>query len=584
MKYKHIKYKNMSNIGFGVLLTGLMICSYLFYPVDKGGKSNSSLPETTVFFETSNNKLQALYDAAESKALVNINRFEDYSVLVEGGNYRYVWLETQPMGGYMYGKRNLEIARNNIRIFLDFQRKDGRFPGMITNNVNSFFPGLVVSDTTNLNPVFGWFQGYCMPMPAFELYYWLKKDRDYLQQLYNAFEKFDNYLWKTRDSNKNGCLETWCVFDTGEDHSTRFGESPYSWPFEMPPGKKFIQGMSEEEINKSFYEKKTFDFSKDFPVPIESMDIMSYSYTGRDVLSLISKELENGKEEYWRAKANEVRAKLKEYLWDNQRHACFDRDKQGKVMDILVHNNLRCMYYGSFDQEMADRFIRYHLLNPEEFWTPMPLPSIAVNNPYFRNNPKNDWSGQPQSLTFQRSIRALENYGHYAELTMIGKKYLDTVGDSLKFVQQFDPFTGIISTEHQNDGYGPAILATLEFISRLYGIHMSQDKIYWSCLDDSNHFIYSQKWGNKTFRLETNGNQAVCFINDIEVFSFTKGVRIVSDINGNLKGIIGIETKDIEAQVKYNGKTSTVSVQPNTEYNFNGKFNLDKSVEFSNGS
>ena len=87
------------------------------------------------------------------------------------------------------------------------------------------------------------------------------------------------------------------------------------------------------------------------------------------------------------------------------------------------------MDHGAFDQEMADRFIAHHMLNPEEFWTPMPLPSIAVNDAFFRNNDDNDWSGQPEGLTYQRAIRAIENYGHYAELTMIGKKPMEAAGE-----------------------------------------------------------------------------------------------------------------------------------------------------------
>ena len=43
--------------------------------------------------------------------------------------------------------------------------------------------------------------------------------------------------------------------------------------------------------------------------------------------------------------------------------------------------------------------------------TPTPLPSIAISDPRFKNDGGNDWSGQPEGLTFQRAIRGLENYG-----------------------------------------------------------------------------------------------------------------------------------------------------------------------------
>ena len=41
-------------------------------------------------------------------------------------------------------------------------------------------------------------------------------------------------------------------------------------------------------------------------------------------------------------------------------------------------------------QPMADAFVRENLLNPAAFWTPMPLPSTAANDPFFRNVANNN--------------------------------------------------------------------------------------------------------------------------------------------------------------------------------------------------
>lgn len=89
----------------------------------------------------------------------------------------------------------------------------------------------------------------------------------------------------------------------------------------------------------------------------------------RDVLSLISKEFNNGKEQYWRDKANETARMIKSYLWDTKKNACYDKDKDNNTMPVLLHNNLRCMYFGSFDQEMADKFVRYHLINGKQIFS-----------------------------------------------------------------------------------------------------------------------------------------------------------------------------------------------------------------------
>lgn len=103
---------------------------------------------------------------------------------------------------------------------------------------------------------------------------------------------------------------------------------------------------------------------------------------------------------------------LKNYLWDEEKKAFYDKDKENKTMPILLHNNLRCMYFGSFDQDMADKFVRVHFLNPSEFRTPMPLPSMAANDPMFKNEEGNNWSGQPgfdlsEVNTSTRELRTL---------------------------------------------------------------------------------------------------------------------------------------------------------------------------------
>jgi hypothetical protein len=294
------------------------------------------------------------------------------------------------------------------------------------------------------------------------------------------------------------------------------------------------------------------------------MDMMSYSYSCRDVLASISKELKNGKENYWRIKANEVQIKIKDFLWDDKRKACFDKDKNNKTLPTLLHNNLRCMYFGSVTSEMADDFIHYHLMNRNEFWTPMPLPSIAANDSSFRNISGNNWSGQPQGLTFQRSISAMENYGHYAELSLVGQTFLNALSDSMRFTQQFDPFTK--KSDQTKDGYGPSILTTLEFVSRFYGIHISKDIINWSCLDTKQDFEYTQVWNKNTYSIKKNREMVSCFINNKLICQFSKGCRLVTDMNGKTINIIGIETKDETIKLLADKISTSLTVKPNFVY------------------
>ena len=53
------------------------------------------LPETKVVFRTEDEKIQRVYDAAEEKCLLNLKQFGNDTVLVEGGGYEKIWLETR---------------------------------------------------------------------------------------------------------------------------------------------------------------------------------------------------------------------------------------------------------------------------------------------------------------------------------------------------------------------------------------------------------------------------------------------------------------------------------------------------------
>lgn len=460
---------------------------------------------TEVKFQTSDSLLDNLFHRAEEKSLLNIKDFAGRTVLIEGGGYEKIWLETQPMGGEMYAKRNLEAGLNNNLLFMEHQRADGRIPGSIAmiNGVRT--------------PQFNKFQGFCFPAPALNLYYLMGKDPYYLDLLYSTLERFDAYLWKVRDSDGDGCLETWCKYDTGEDHAMRYGDAPDAWEDEIPPTGCDV-------------------------VPMASIDVMSYSFSCRDTLEKISRMI--GREDWgngWKQKAGEVSEKIRSYLWSEERGACLDRDKQHRILPTMMHNTLRAMYWGSISKDMADRFVKEHLLNPKEFWTRMPLPSVAVNDPLFRNVSTNNWSGQAEALTYQRAIRALENYGYEELVPQLGKKLFEAIGEECVFVQQYDPFTGepsrVCHTGEQ-DAYGPAMLSVLEYTARMHGIHREGEQIFWgTCGESGKDHEYTQVFGDNVYYIKNNGTCSEGYVNKRKVWEAGTGLKIVTNLLGEVKTV-----------------------------------------------
>jgi len=458
------------------------------------------LRSTQVIFQTDDELLQKLFDQAQVKCLENLKDFAGRKVLIEGGGYEKIWLETQPMGGEMYAKRNMEAGLNNQLLFMEYQREDGRIPGSI-----AMIDG-------KITPQFNKFQGFCFPAPALNMYYLTGKKRDYLDLLTHTLEQFDAYLWKVRDSDGDGCLESWCKYDTGEDHALRYGDAPDAWPEEVAPGGCLV-------------------------VPMASVDIMSFSYSARETLMEISGINQNPDgQRYWKNKALEVKSKIREYLWDEKAGACYDRDKNHKKLPTLIHNSLRAMYWNSLSPDMAGRFVKEHLLNPDEFWTPMPLPSVAVNDPLFRNVTTNSWSGQAEALTYQRAVRALENYGFEWIIPLLGRKLFEAIGKNCVFVQQYDPFTGTPSTvslEGEQDAYGPALLSVLEYTSRMYGVHMEKEQLYWGTVGGFES-TYEQSIGESCFRILNSGKGAEAYIDGRKIFEAGPDLRIITDLEGKI--------------------------------------------------
>ena len=496
--------------------------------------------------------LKELFDRCESYCVQNLAVFTDKLVLREGSDYDGVWLETQPMGGEMYAKRNMEAALNNQLIFMENQRKSGRLPGMIK-----------YQEPFLLQVSYDWLQGFCFPVPAFKMYYLIGKDRDYLSKLYETLKAYDNYLWTYRDSDGDGCLESWCTWDTGEDNSLRFTK------YGVKDG-----GFGGEDAPEGCGK-----------LPYESMDICSYSCQARAVLADISHILQTGEESIWRRKAQDVRDKIRSYLWIDEKNACYDRDCNNEFMDVLTHNNLRCMYYGSFDQDMADRFIRCHLLNPDEFWTRVPLPSIAANDPCFTNINFNNWGGQPQGLTYQRAIQALEQYGHVSEIRMLGKKWLYLLREQKKLVQQYDPFDGTPCVTRSEglspageeseryegittlgpEGYGPTILAALEYISLLCGVNISFEKITWSAVLDWPSGTYTQFMYGHAYSLSQDGRYMQAAIDGHPVFSCSCGVQVITGLDGNILSLSGIEETEIPVTLRAGSSRCEGHICPNQQ-------------------
>ena len=157
--------------GGGSQADNLAIRGFMHGPSSKGRKH----------IITSKIEHHAVLYTCEALEKENVQAFGARRVVQEGAKYHGVWLETQPMGGEMYIKRDMDAGFNNILVFMENQRRDGRLPGMIRYD----------APWNGLSAHFDWMQGDFFTVPALRMAWHIDRDRGYLERLYAALRDFD---------------------------------------------------------------------------------------------------------------------------------------------------------------------------------------------------------------------------------------------------------------------------------------------------------------------------------------------------------------------------------------------------------
>ena len=462
-------------------------------------------------FQTDNLALQTRYHAAclgLHRNLVQISAYER-PILIEGAEYQGIWLECGPHEGLLYGRFfDPQVAVNCHRIFFRFQQEDGYLPCYIwahklgTAHVQSVVP---IAST------------------ALETFV-LTSDNDFLLEAYLACSRYDDWLARYRDTRRTGLCEVFCEWDTGHDASPRVA----GLPNECPEG-----------------DARQCPDLPDRALPWLAPDLSAMRFGGQQALArmaaLLGREAESVR---WQAQAEETHCALLAWCFDPESLCFYDMDANNRFIRIKGDVLTRVLSEQVPDTSLFDAIYTRHIRNPEAFWTPYPLPSIAVDDPAFvRDLPHNTWGGASQALTALRAPRWFEPYGKHTDLTHLMQQWVTALVAAAGFRQQLNPFTGELLPA--SDGYSPAMLVLLDFIERLYGITATENgALQWNCrLPDGATSAY--------YRRETKGGLAELHVGPGSTSRLTLAARpvatvvgvcrLTTDPQGNPLALIGTE-------------------------------------------
>jgi len=144
--------------------------------------------------------------------------------------------------------------------------------------------------------------------------------------------------------------------------------------------------------NSPMYDDAGFD-SKTHRLQLGDVGLMSLYVADCDALAQIADTLGKASEAgELRLRGSQYRAKLVT-MWDEKAGIFLNRDlATGKSSHRLSPTNFYPMLAKAASPQQAHRMIEEHLLNPKEFWGEWVLPSIARDDPAFKD--QNYWRGR----------------------------------------------------------------------------------------------------------------------------------------------------------------------------------------------
>jgi hypothetical protein len=252
-----------------------------------------------------------------------------------------------------------ELAMNSQRNFMKVQGDDGYMPYRVGAYFTRTFPAN--GEKTTSAPFFSWTNREVYKIAKKSGRINDKKLKKYLEDSYWSGKKFIDYLFKTRDKNKNGLLE---------------------WG-----GHTLLECVRD-------YLNAVFDLLGDAPETLNQLEALDLNcMVVKEMISLkeMSDQLGMKKEAAeWEKKIKNVSSLINKYMWDEDTGFYYHVHKD--TMDFKTPDGVSLkrkeiigflpLWAGVSEKEQTEALLT-HLKNPDEFWRKFGIPTLSAADSYY---------------------------------------------------------------------------------------------------------------------------------------------------------------------------------------------------------
>jgi putative isomerase len=307
-------------------------------------------------------------------------------------HYVGVWQWDAYFHAIAYRYVDAHLAEDQLRIFLDHQLPNGMIPDAVHDEglvANLLMP---VAAPVTKPPLVAW--------AALKLYE-VSGNLAFLDEIYEPLARWNTWWQRENDSDNDGVVEYTHPFSSGLD------DSPL-W---------------------------------DLGMPVESPDINTYLYIQMESLAKIATLLGlHDEAAEWSKRARLTMRQLTRHLYDAQ-NGLFCALRDHRTIPVLTPFNLYPLWTGRVNRAASKRLIS-HLIDPAEFWTRYPIPTVAINDPM--HDPSQMWRGPTWININYIFIEALLRTRHAALARELAQRTIDLVMGQEDIAEYYDPQTGAI--------------------------------------------------------------------------------------------------------------------------------------------
>ncbi len=271
-------------------------------------------------------------------------------------------------------------------------------------------------------------------------------DEQFLRRMLPSVRRYLDWLAANRDIDGDGLLSIITPFESGMDFKPSFDHL-----LGFGGGKPSMALFWES----AWVDLRNFLHRYRLPAIIRSRVFLVKEVTvnvayARDLLALarLLETLENHQDALmYRERSRKVTESMKKLMFDEQDLAFYDVESgTNRILKALTPSILFPMLLPGMPEDMFTKAVRRHLLDPQEFLTPYPLPSVAVNQTsFYPDRSLFLWRGPTWAFNNWFLHRGLKERGFLDEADRLLASLKQLIAKS-GFREYYHPVTG--------EGYG----------------------------------------------------------------------------------------------------------------------------------